>query len=153
MDIKTFLNKRPLCFLATTSGARDVALGAGYLAENSYIRGTLLWQHYDALWPGYSAGIVGVTFVMVGLGTAFFAVRNKTKWTRRMLFTSAMLWLFATLMYFLNGEWALGLYLGLYMSITSGYISYFYKFSPVWRTQRQVFRDRFIEEHDPFKDR
>lgn len=130
MSIRHFFNYRPLSVLAIAGGARDILLGFGFLSGIGEITRTLIFQNYDELIPGYTGPLMGILFVLVGLGVIVTALKYDRKWLNVGLRFQALAWLFTTLMYCLNGNFLLAAIFGLLCSFPAGYIAFYVKNHP-----------------------
>lgn len=139
-------NNRPLCFLSTVGGIRDVLIGLGFIFALEQIRQTRIFQNYEELIPGYSGMAMGWLFLVVGLFVAVTALLDKTHWTRMGLRFQAYAWLFSTFMYALNGDFLLAAVFGIFFSVPAGYLSFYYKYAPLWAQQRHQFRLEWKEK-------
>lgn len=141
-------NNRPLCFLSTVGGIRDVLIGLGFIFALEQIRQTRIFQNYEELIPGYSGLAMGWLFLIVGGVVAVTALLDKTQWTQLGLRFQAYAWLFSTIMYALNGDFLLAAIFGIFFSVPAGYLAFYYKYTPLWAEQRSQFRREWKEKHD-----
>jgi hypothetical protein len=142
-----FFNNRPLCLLSTTAGLRDIIIGLSFLLGLEQITSTQIYKNFDELVPGYSATGAGLVFMLVGLFVAATATLDRIHLAKIGLEVQAIMWLFAAIMYAADNNWMLAIGFAGFISFVSGYISYYYKYSPVWAEQKAEFKRKWLEEH------
>lgn len=128
--IRHFIDYRPLSVLAISGGIRDILLGVGFLFQWNQITQTLIFQNYDSLIPGWSGYGAGILLILAGVIVTITSLLYKRAWMIGGLKAQALLWLFSTLMYTLNGHFLLACIFGLLMLVPAGYIAYYVKFHP-----------------------
>lgn len=146
--LANFTNNRPLAFLSALGGLRDFFMGLGFVLGLSQIQQTHLYQNYNALIPHFSGPAAGWLLIVIGLVVVVSALMNKTRWVQKGLRASALIWLFSTIMYGLNGDLVLASIFGIFFSIPAGYLAYYYRFSPRWTEQKQMFREEWLKLHN-----
>lgn len=124
-QIAYFLNTRPLWFLSTVFGIRDIIVGLALLFPSDY-DGTVLHANLDALG---GCGIYGILLAVIALTVVVTAAQDKTRWTQWGLKVMSWFWLFASISYALSGHWTFAVANLFMCSIPAGYISFYYKWT------------------------
>lgn len=122
-----FLNNKPLSFFASVFALRDLAFGFGLLLALSDLSHSVLVANLNELG---GAQIYGAFLVIVSCVTATAGVLKNLPITRFGLTVQAWFWLFACMSYLFNGNWLLAVIFMLMCSIPSGYLAYFYRYTP-----------------------
>lgn len=141
-EVAYFLNNRPLCFLSTVFSIRDFVLGLAMFLALPDVTQTLLYANLQQLGGAHGAAIFGMAFMVIALLTAGTAVASKTAWTKFGLQAQAWWWLFACMVYLMNGNWILAIIFGLLASVPSGYLAFYYKYTPIWDIPKREWRAR-----------
>lgn len=134
--IAYFLNNRPLCFLSTVFGVRDVLVGLALVFPSDY-HNTVLYANLNQLG---GAGLYGVLLAAVALIVAVSATTEYTRYTQWGLRAMSWFWLFAAISYGLTGHWVFAFANLLICSIPAGYISFYYKWTHIWETPKRQWR-------------
>jgi hypothetical protein len=143
-EVAYFLNNRPLCFLSTVFSFRDALLGFGLLFGRPDFTRTLLHHNLDQLG---GAWIYGLLIMIIAIFTGFTAVRDYTKLTQLGLRVQSWFWLFACVSYLINGNYLLASVWFFMASLPSGYIAFYYKYTPIWESPKREWRARYgLEE-------
>jgi hypothetical protein len=134
-----FINNRPLCFLTIVFALRDFIFGLGIVLGVPELMHTLLVQNLNELW---SAGPIAIFIVVCSALTMVAAVFDWTKYTRFGLAVQSWTWLFVMFTYISNEQYWLAAIFGLMMSVSAGYISYYYKWASIWDAPKITWRER-----------
>jgi hypothetical protein len=136
-EVAYFLNNRPLCFLSTVFAIRDFVIGLALLTHYREIAQTVLYHNLNEL---ASAGLFGVILMVIAVVTGVTAIADRKKWTQWGLQFSAWFWLFACISYMFSGTFLFAAIFGLMCSIPAGYVSFYYKHTPIWEEPRRHWR-------------
>lgn len=135
-EVTYFLNNRPLCFLSTVFGLRDVLVGIALALPREYNR-TVLYSNLDALG---GARLYGILLAVIALFVVVTAISDNTKFTQLGLRVQSWFWLFACVSYLLTGFWVFSLANLLMCAIPCGYIAFYYKYTPIWESPKREWR-------------
>ena len=139
---------RPLSLMATGLGLRDIFVGLGFLFNFNDISTTLLYQNFNGLLPGSADGyLAGSLFLVLGLIVFVTAFMGKIHIASIGLRGQALVWLFSTIMYVINGQLLLAVIIGLFFCVAAGYLSFYFKYAPVLRHERQRIGDVIRQHH------
>jgi hypothetical protein len=136
-EVAYFLNNRPLCFLSTVFAVRDFILGLALFLTLHDIQSGHLYKNLQELGGARTYGMV---FMVIAVFTAVTAIANKTRYTKFGLQVQAWFWLFAGITYVINGNYILALIFGAMCSIPSGYLAFYYKYTPIWDEPKKQWR-------------
>ena len=136
-EVAYFLNNRPLCFLSTVFSVRDFILGMALFLTVGDLSQSRLVANLNELG---GAQIYGIVFMVIAILTAGTAIADKTRWTKFGLQVQAWWWLFAGVTYVMNEQYWLALIFGAMCSIPSGYLAFYYKYTPIWEEPKRVWR-------------
>lgn len=132
-----FLNNRPLCFLSTVFGVRDILVGLA-LALPSEWHKTVLYSNLDQLG---GAAVYGWLLTLVALFASITAVREHTRWTQFGLRVQSWFWLFAVMSYALTGHYIFAVTDLFMCCIPAGYVAFYYKWTPIWEEPKRTWRE------------
>lgn len=138
-EVAYFLNTRPLCFLSTVFGVRDIIVGLALFFGREWDR-TVLYSNLNELG---GAWLYGIILAVVSLFVVVTAVADQTKYTKVGLRAMSWFWLFATFSYLLDGYFIFGAGALLLSSIPAGYIAFYYKHTPIWDEPKRQWRTRY----------
>lgn len=136
-EVAYFLNNRPLCFLSTVFSVRDFILGLAMFLQVHDLAQSRLVANLNELG---GAWIYGIVFMVIAVLTATTAIANKTDLTKFGLQVQAWWWLFAGVTYLVNGNFWLFAIFGLLASVPSGYLAFYYKYTPIWDRPKAEWR-------------
>lgn len=139
-EVGYFLNNRPLCFLSTVFSVRDFILGLALFLGVSDLSQSRLVANLNELG---GAWIYGIVFMVIALLTAGTAIADKAAWTKFGLQAQAWWWLFAGVTYLINGNFWLAAIFGLLASVPSGYLAFYYKYTPIWDQPKRKWRGKY----------
>lgn len=141
--IAYFLNNRPLCFLSTVFGARDVLVGLALVFPSDY-RNTVLYANLNELG---GAAVYGLALAFVALIVAVSALSDHPRLTQWGLRILSWFWLFAAISYGLTGHYVFAMANLLICCIPAGYISFYYKWTTIWDYPKREWRLKNGLEH------
>lgn len=134
--IAYFLNNRPLCFLSTVFGLRDLVVGLAFIFPSDWHR-TVIFGNLNALG---GAGLYGALLVLISIVVIVGAISDKTKLAQWGLRGLSWFWLFAAISYIESGNWVFALSNFLICCLPAGYISFYYKWTRIWEEPKQKWR-------------
>jgi hypothetical protein len=135
-EVAYFLNNRPLCFMSTVFGLRDILVGIALAWPREYDR-TVLYSNLNSLG---GARLYGVVLALIALFVVVTAVSDNTRYTQMGLRVQSWFWLFAALSYALTGFWVFALANLLMCAVPAGYTAFYYKYTPIWDSPKRVWR-------------
>lgn len=112
---------RPLSILAAAGAIRDILFGIGFVAGWGQVIQTLIYQNYNSLIPGISGPLVGIVLILCGLLVMWGAYNSNRKRMVTALNVQALIWMFSTIVYILNGYWLLAAVFGVFFSFPAGF--------------------------------
>jgi hypothetical protein len=121
MGITNALNNRPVRVLGFISAIHSFIYGFGYITAMGGFTGTVLYVNFG---DKISTQVFGVILLITGSLLAFAYSRNNPKTVRAATIVQTAVWLFATMMYLLNGAYLLALGISLPWVLLSSYIAF-----------------------------
>ncbi len=121
MGMINALNNRPIRVLGFITAFHSIVYGLGYLFGIGGFNGALVGLKINSI---VITSILGSVLSIVGLLLMFAYTRMNPKTIRTGSFWQALVWLFISLMYLLNGAYLLSLGIGFTWCVISLYIAY-----------------------------
>lgn len=123
MSIKN-TNTKPLKTIGIVVALHSLIYSVGYILGVGGFSETLLYQQVATL---MRPELFGVILLITGLLLIYGYIQEKCYIISHISTLQSITWLFATFVYFLGGDWLVGVAIGLVWSILSGYIAYAFK--------------------------
>lgn len=124
MNVYSTLVKRPFSIIGAITAIHSIVYGVGYMFGAGGFIDTVLYRNVgDLLTPT----LFGLILFVVGVGALWSFAKAKADSVSLFSTMQSFLWLFATLVYMLNGAWLLGLGVGLVWAALSGYAAFAFK--------------------------
>jgi hypothetical protein len=122
--MQRFLLTRPITILGILSALHSIVYGVGFIfGAGGFSRTVLYMETSQVMDPMY----FGVGLLAIGLAVMVSFLRGKNRTVSVSSFTQSFIWFFATLIYWLNGEYLLGIGIALLWTLISQYVSYCYR--------------------------
>ena len=135
------IKKRPLKFLAFLGGLRDFIIGLSFVLAAEEIETTNLYINFDTLIPNFSGHFAGWVFLAMGLIAIITSFVDKPRIAKYALWTTAVVWVFAGIMYANSGLYIHAFVFGLLFSLPAAFTAYHYHYILWWKKEENILRE------------
>lgn len=124
MGFRDKINYAPVVVTGIIIAFHNIAYGVGYLFDSSGFPTTILYKHAAEL---MAPELFGLLMLLTGLLALYAWLKRKDRLVSLASNAQALTWLFATLIYVINGDITLGISIGLVWTLLAYYMGYVYR--------------------------